>query len=258
MYVKCKGFRAVILCALRCLVACIGGLIAAVPQIYMNYINLGIKSMAVPTNGLMQSQIFWGLQYQRYDTYMNYASDMVHTSPAMYFADNAGQLLINEAYSTQTFADYFKLVVKHPIDVFLIYVRHAINYLFPAWPEAYIYDLYKCKWILGIIAFTIFFIVISAYLFKCFKGTTNLLYYIPIVTPAILIIPGAVEYRFSYPIYICVLCQFFLNIDLKKYIRNIMDKKGTVLVTYIVTLVLTFTIWANMLASETVTPLFLN
>lgn len=257
-YLKCKSYHEGILCVFKCLTACAGVLIAAVPQIYMNYMNLGIKSMAVPTDGLMQSQLFWGLQYQRYDTYINCGTDKMHTSPAMFFADNVGQQIMNDSHSTQTFADYFKLVIRHPIDVFLIYVRHAINYLFPAWPEVYVHDLNKCKWVLGIIAFTFFFIVTSAFLFKCLRKTADLLFYVPILTPAVLIIPGAVEYRFSYPIYICLFCQLFLNIDYRKYIRYIWDKKMTVLVTYIVTLTLTFVTWANMLASETVTPLFFN
>lgn len=237
-----------------------GVIIAAIPQLVMNIKNQDGCSIMVPTQGLMLSQVFWGIKWQRYDTYIPSTVDSTHPNPQVYFIDATGmQLLADTQMSVfNSWGDYFLFFIQHPIDVILIYIRHMVNYLFPCWPQVYVNDLNSSKWLLGLLGFSLFFIVILAFHEKCCVNNKNSLWYIPLITPAILIIPGAVEYRFSLPIYLVAFCQICYNIEYKRLRDIIVKKFWKILFAYILFGIMCFTIWANMLANESVTPLLFS
>lgn len=254
---KSKKLKSVFLVLGEIVVGSIGCFVAAIPQIIMNYINLGKFCMGVPTGGLMLAQMYWGIQYQRYDTYFVTIADEVHPYPNVFFVDPSGMKLLNGMYSMgfSSWSDYFRLFFTHPVDFILIYVRHFVNYLFPCWPQIYTKNLNSIKWLLGLLGFTLFFITLYVFFEKCIKNYKDIVYYIPLVVPAILIIPGAVEYRFSLAIYVFSICQLLFNVDYQKVKTSFASQKWKSIILYLIFMLLCFTIWSNMLANESITPL---
>lgn len=251
------GFKRLLLTGAEIITGFFGAVAAAIPQIIMNKINLDKFSMSVPTSSLMLSQMFWGIKFQRYDTYMPVTADELHPNPQVFFMDSAGIRILDEMHMADfaNWGDFFSLFIHHPVDVIMIYVRHLVNYVFPCWPTVYVTDLNNSKWLWGLLGFTMFFLTAFIFIRKCLKSYKNLVYFIPVLVPAILIIPGAVEYRFSIPLYLFALCQLFFNADLKKIKDDVIAHKWSVLFIYLAGAMLCFTIWSDMLASESVTPL---
>ena len=235
----------------------LGILAAGIPQVVMNYKNLGSFSIGVPTNGLMLQQMFWGLKYQRYETYIPRVTDTVHPDPQVFFTDAAGVKILEEMNldSFSTWGDFFRLFIHHPIDVIAIYIRHCVNFIFPCWPETYVRNLNSSKWLLGVIGFsTLFISVLSMALNSC-RSWKTLGWLTPVLIPSILIIPGAVEYRFSIGIYFYFIMNLCFNVDWKGFILKIKENWWKILLVYIVLLGLCFAIWSSMLSSEAITPL---
>lgn len=252
-----KKIQSVVMFLGEIVVGSVGCFMAAIPQIIMNYINLGKFSIKVPANGLMLNQMFWGIQYQRYDTYFATIVDEIHPSPQVYFVDPSGMKILNEMNLTGfgNWSDFFRLFIAHPVDVTLIYVKHLINFVFPCWPQMYVPDLNSSKWCMGLLGGTLIFLTFYVFFEKCIKNYKSIVYYIPLVVPAILIIPGAVEYRFSLPFYIFAICQLCFNVDYQKVKVSFVNKKWKVIFLYLIFILFCFTIWSNMLANESVTPL---
>lgn len=175
----------------------------------------------------------------------------------MYFNDAAGIKLLNEAGISEftSWGEFIGVFLKHPIDVILMYFRHFINYLLPCFPEIYVENLNSAKWGWGILCVTILFITGFVILNKCIKKPENILSFIPVITPGIFIIPGAVEYRFSLPIYFFALCLLCFNTDGAKVKEVFLASKWRTLFIYLLTGLMCFSIWSQMLASESVTPL---
>lgn len=235
----------------------LGILAAGIPQAVMNYKNLGSLSIGVPTNGLMLQQMFWGIKYQRYDTYMPRITDAAHPNPQIYFTDAAGLKILEEMNldSFSTWGDFFRLFIHHPIDVAAIYIRHFINFIFPCWPEVYVRNLNSSKWLLGVIGFSTLFISVLSIVLNSCKSWKTLGRLTPVLVPSILIIPGAVEYRFSIGIYFYFIMNLCFNIDWKGFVLKIKENWWKILLVYIIILGLCLAIWSSMLSGEAITPL---
>ena len=235
----------------------IGCFVAGIPQIIMNYLNLGKLSIKVPTNGLMLQQMFWGIQYQRYDTYIVGTSDLIHPTPKCFFADPSGMLILNKLglSSFSTWGDYIKLFIHYPFDVIAIYVRHLVNFIFPCWPQVYVQNLDSLKWPFGILGVSILFLGVYLIISRSYKNAKYLWLLIPVFVPSLLIIPGAVEYRFSLGIYFYILFNICFNTDWKEFKKSIKKDKVKVIVTYLVVLMFCIAVWSSMLAMEATTPL---
>ena len=233
--------------------------IAGIPQGIINYFQSGKYGLSVPTNGLMLQQMYWGLQYQRYDTYINYLNDLSHPLPQVYFMDPVGNRIL-EAMKVDSFSswnEYFNIFIHYPIDVLEIYLRHFVNFLFPCWPKLYIENLNSSKWLLGVVGLSIIFLGVLCMVFKCIQSNKALFLMVPIVIPSIMIISGAVEYRFSLGIYFYVIINLCFNTDWHLLKQKFLYNKWIISFIYIIFLVLVFGIWSSMLVSETVLPLFL-
>jgi len=236
----------------------LGLLSATIPQVIVNRANLGGKfNIFVQTEGLMLQQMSWGIKYQRYDTYICAESDEIHYMPQMYFNDPSGIEILREMgiEEFETWRDFFRVFYHHPVDVAIIYIKHFINYIFPCWPEVYVTNLNSQKWILGLVSLTIWFLFMLAVGKKCFLEYKTMIYYIPIIIAGILIVPGAVEYRFSIPLFLFVISQLCFNVDYSKLKREVMACKINVIILYIIFVALCFSVWSNMLSNEWMTPL---
>lgn len=242
----------------KCILSIVGGGCASIPQIIMNYRNLGKIYLGVPTEGLMLQQMFWGIEYQRYDTYIPQNVDVIHPNPQVYFVDPTGMKILNELGLPQfnTWGDFLRVFLSHPIDVMMIYARHFINFLFPCWPQMYVDNLNSTKWLLGLMGASIIFLTLFVFLNKCIINYKSIIYYLPLLVPGVLIIPGAVEYRFSLPLYFFGISQLCFNVDYSKVKKIAVNKKVKLLVVYLIFVLMCFVAWSNMLANESVLPLY--
>lgn len=227
----------------------IGVALAAVPQLYMNYFNLGIISIKVPTHGLMLQQVFWGIQYQRYDTYVGTA--MEHPDAPMYFLDPVGSRLLLELgiESFGSWKEFLFLCLKYPVEVFGIYIRHFVNMLLPCWPNQYVMELNNCKILLAILALLMFWVFGLGALNK-FISVEYLRNYIVLLTPVVFITPGAVEVRFFAALYIMVIGALCYNMQWGKLKEYVLGNKVKVSVCFVMYVCIMVSIWSAMLASD--------
>lgn len=231
--------------------------LAGIPQLLLNrHFGDGL-SIWVPTSGLMKTQLFWGLQYQRYDTFAGTLAE--HPAPQMYFIDSVGQALLAREGITgfETWFDFFRLLFKYPIEIGGIYIRHFVNMLLPCWPDQYVYNLDSIK-----VVFALFSLV-ATFLFAlvlCEKASAGSLIYkkfVPLLIPVLFILPGAVEVRFFIAVYLLIIYTLGFNTDWKKlfgYIRQHLIKVITIFILYSGVIC---SIWSSCLASESAYKLFM-
>lgn len=198
-----------------------GGIFAAgLPQIMVNYHWRGVLSPMVMTeyggspNGLFSWQMGMGLKYAEYETYTG--DFYIFPVPAMVFPDMAGTMLLNEVgltESTISIKDIILLFFRYPLDMIGVYMRHFINMLNPLWGEVYIKDLYGPKLHLTLINY---FMMVTGFtyartvklpksvweLFRSEIWKKKFLVYVTMLVPCLLILPGAVELRFFFPMYV--------------------------------------------------------
>lgn len=227
----------------------IGVALAAIPQLYMNYFMLGIVSAKVPTEGLMLKQVFWGLQYQRYDTYVG--DRLEHAKASMYFQDPVGSRLLLELgiEGFGSWKEFLFFCVKHPVEVLGIYIRHFVNMLFPCWPNQYVMEVNNCKIIFAILSLSMFWIFGIGILNKMIS-VKFLKNYLGLLTPVIFITPGAVESRFFAALYIMVIGVLCYDMQWVKFKKYVLGHKVKLIVSFVIYASLLVSIWSAMLASD--------
>lgn len=215
-----------------------GIILAAIPQVIVNKNNHGVISAKVYTagnsgdygNGLFSWQLAQGLKLAEYETYVGVRDK--HSSGGVAFTDTTGERIWREeGIDSQTviIKDIVKLFFKYPLDMVGIYVRHFINMLNPVWGEMYIKNLEKVKIHLTIINYIILYIIVYWNIGvkeKSIKNIKELLtdsnkeklkIYITrctLLIPCIAILPGSVELRFFYPMYMLIYVYLIYNIGL--------------------------------------------
>ena len=210
----------------------------------------------------MRSQLFWGLQYQRYDTFIGFMDGQFlveHPNPQMYFVDLVGQALIEKEGITEfaSWVKFIKFVFKYPIEVCGIYVRHFINILLPCFPNQYVYDLNNNKILYAILSLIITFLFLMVVFEK--MSLHNFVYrnFIPLIIPAIFILPGAVEVRFFIAVYILMIYTLGFNTDWKKLFLYIKQYLWKVLILFVLYCGTICSIWSSLLVSETSYKIFM-
>lgn len=244
-------------------VFCAGWILSAIPQLLINRHFDSSFSLFVPTSGLMRTQLFWGIQYQRYDTFVGgilkgqYLNE--HPSPQMFFLDSVGQALIAKEgiNGFPTWLDYIKFVLKYPIEVGGIYIRHLINILFPCWPNQYVYDLDNNKLFIaaGMLVITFLFLLIV-----CERMSLNNLVYrknIPLLIPTIFILPGAVEVRYFVAFYIMIIYTLAFNTNWEKLLLYIKQHLCKTAILFVLYSGIICSMWSNFLVSETAYKIFI-
>ncbi len=233
----------------------IGVITATIPQIYMNYYELGKFSIKVPTSGLMKRQLFWGMQNQAYGTYVGIEQEI----PQMYFVDKVGMNILQKEGITDSFTSigqYLKMCLKYPIEMVGIYTKHLINMLLPIWPEAYVVNMNSNKIITSILAFSCIFLFIIC-VFGGYTYKSAFCNFIPILIPVVFITPGAVEIRFFAALYIYTISTLCWNCDWKRMFSLIAKNKIKFFLCYIGIYASFVAIWTNTLASiSTGYPIF--
>lgn len=232
-----------------------GVYLGGLPQGYMNYYQLGHFNIKVPTNNLMVKQIFWGILYQRYDTACVDMKQLgEHPSYAIYFEDMVGQALVKKSgiEGFSSWGEAMSFILKHPVEVAGIYVRHLVNVLLPCWPNQYVEDLDNNKLILAILSYSCFFLFGLTIWNKCLKDNKVCLNYFPLLIPSVFILPGAVEVRYFASLYLIVIGALCWNTDWHKLIKTIYSNKMKTIIAFLTIGMLLLAFWSNMLASESV------
>lgn len=227
--------------------------IAALPQTYMNYFQLGKISLQVPTNGLMRSQILWGIQWQRYETFIG--NNEWHPKPEMHFLDPVGNMLLERAGidGASSWREIIGFIFDYPFDVAGIYVRHIVNAMLPCWPNSYVMNMDNNKIFYVILSYTILF-VFGTILLNKLCNRQYLFNYIALLLPVLFISPGGVEARFFAAVYILMIGTLCYNLNLNAFGRYIKENKVKLLIMFFLLGGLLTAMWGNMLASEGVYP----
>lgn len=194
------------------------GLAAVVlPQLIINIIHFGIFSPMPQAQlryggNLFLKQLSWGIETQRYETFVGPKSD--YLPGRVLFIDQHGTNIlalsglgpfpIGASDSFLSLPDYFLLIVKHPLDFCILYLRHLFNGLDVVYNTPYIYDLYENTIHIRIINYSLWFLSIL-YVSRSIKTSSILRYQFLLLLiftlPSILSIPTAIEVRFMLPFY---------------------------------------------------------
>lgn len=234
----------------------IGIMLASIPQVYMNYHQLGKITLAVPTKGLMLKQVSWGVRWQRYDTFIG--KSILHPDPQVYFTDPVGNALMQNMGIKvfENWGEFLKFAVLHPLDLIGIYVRHIVNMMFPCWPDQYVSDLNNSKAIYALTAILVFFLFGTA-LLNNFMDKKILKRYASLIVPALFILAGAVEVRFFAAVYLLVIGGICFNLDWGGGWKHVLEHKGRTFLSLILFGGVLISMWGSMLASESVTVICL-
>lgn len=232
------------------LVSCfIGVFIAGLPQLYVNCVVNGVKSIAVLTNSLMLKQLYWGMYCQRFEGYVGTNRDII--GGPIWFMDNVGAHLLAEdgIEIFNTWKEYIKFVILHFFDVVGIYVRHFINILFPCWPNTYIEDLDNNKIFMLVLSYACIFLFCYSIFNKCIKSYKVFFNYIPLIIPMVLMIPSAVEMRFFAAMYILGIGVLCYNVNWSKVWTCFKASCIRTLIIFIIGGGMLVAQWSNMLIS---------
>lgn len=235
------------------LLACFVGIVmCAIPQMIVNNNLGGGYSWQVSTGGLMSSQIQWGINYQRYGTYIG--DPLEYGDIRMFYIDNIGQTILNRAQITDFgsgiafIKNFIKLIVDYPLDFIGIYVRHFLNMLYPIYPEQYIQEITKDKSLLLILFYSLFFIATSNFIYLFKQGGNSWRWICLILVPCFCILPGAVEIRFFIALHFLIYIYAVLGI--KEFWGRLKKNKKRYICVYVIGLLL-YIAYGGMLLATT-------
>ena len=204
-----------------------GTVIVAVPQIFINYKWYEKFSVFINNRNLYANQLFWGLQYTRYETYIG-EQDIAKTTAGLRYMNDVGTKLLDyyyrNGYREQMVTDYLELAVTFPLDFLKIVIEHVITILTPLYPEVFISNLHQNKVLLVVLSTFLFFwaCLVVLYLInkKCFWVQ---IWCLSLLIPAVVIVLGALETRFGLLLNIIISMLTFGTIllnDFKNWIQN--------------------------------------
>jgi len=199
------------------LAICIGVFSLGAIQAISNKYTMDVLSIAVPTGGLNLAQLRWGMEMNLYETYVGASG-----APAGFAFDNVSGIRILRQEGIDFFAsygEYFVLLLRYPVEMLGIYVRHFIAIMNPITGGSYVYSRNNnSRFVFTLFNYTLLFITASfikrrfidcsfTEIKKQIKGTSNsqrvgLISLLTLLLPFAAIIPGAVEERFAIPFWL--------------------------------------------------------
>lgn len=208
----------------------IGMFLTAAPQMMINHKYVGSWSPKVYTESftgyqkrLEELQVFWGLYYPRYETYLG--NDEDYPGPSVYFGDPIGKKIIEIEGITEeefSYTTIIKLFLKYPLDIGGLYIRHLISLMTPIFNQAFITDLHTGKGIFISLAIILWMIAAVDILLNCKNkfDFLTLCMLIAMVFPALLQLAGAPELRFFLMVYLLLYYYVSNLIDYKKLFQS--------------------------------------
>lgn len=232
----------------------LGMIIAALPWIYMNYSIYNRITIGVNNENRYANQLFWGLEYTRYVAFTGLDPDI--QIGGVRFINLTGKKLVDIYKScisdNYTLLGYVKLVLKYPVEIVSIMGQHVINVMFPLFPEQYTGDLHKSRLLNGLlgIAYWYLFALIIAWKMKNKRVTVQqLAWFILMIAPSVLTLPGAGEHRFYLMLYMSVCAVIAFAIQERSFWHFLTDKMTLVIGMGILFAIIVFTVETNVLAS---------
>lgn len=247
----------------------LGIMIAGIPQAIVNYNCYQLFSLKVKTedgmfpNGLFAWQVGVGMSNFQYETYVGDLE--IYPVAGLRFIDKVGQAMVQKEGVADNFhiLDVFRLLIKYPLDVMGIYTRHAVNMLNPVWGGSYIEDLFVPKMHLTLINYCMLFIwgcymkmrIVCVRVNEKMRGEQwklKILTYISLLLPCIMIMPGAIESRFSFPGYMLLyrILLFEMKIeDYKELWRNWKVNPVGYAFLFIIGIAFLSAVWGTSIAS---------
>lgn len=205
--------------------------ITALPQMQINEKYNDKFSSKVITekflgNDLSLTQLFWGIEYARYETDVESIVGNPVTYPVLgvRYVDQKGKQILNDIKDKSYFG-LIKSYLQHPIEYFKIYVRHAVNGFMPIYRESYIRTMNANKvypFVINYIILLIFFVMLLLnYKYIISKS----FYTIGLLLVSLIAIPGAIEVRFVLPAFMMIYAVAFYMFDYKRVLKHIKNMK---------------------------------
>ena len=164
---------------------------------------------ALKTNNLYREKMKWGLLHQKLETTL----DRSYPDQALIFRDVAGEQLVRDEHITwfDSYADYFRLVLRHPLTFAGIYARRLFNGLDIQYPTPYIRQIYVSTLGLAGLNYTVWFGAALVLLRTRFRTWTarQWLVLAVLLVPCLPMLPMSMECRFLLPLHLllcAVLC----------------------------------------------------
>ncbi|HHX60633.1 MAG TPA: hypothetical protein GX707_07960 [Epulopiscium sp.] len=236
----------------------LGFAIISAPQSYINYNHFNTLSPLIQTKNsfgdrsLYLQQLSWGLSVQKYET--NIGED--YPDAGVKFLDPQGEkMLINENITNlESYAQYFRLLIKYPVDAISVYSRHLFNGLDVTYSTPYIMEFFGDRVLFSLLNYTLWFLLIALIIRSDIKKkiwdtvlyNPERLYAVSILLTCVISIPGAVEVRFFLPMYIACYGVICYCSSFKQSVKDI--KENWVLYTsfILICFILTGSAFANL------------
>ena len=241
MYFSRKDITKVVISVLLML---LGASIVMLPQCVINRKWVGEFSPKVYTaqlynysHALQMQQVFWGISYPRYETYVGDTS--YFPEYAVHFIDDVGSEIIEREGITEenmTIKTWVYLVFKYPLDMVGIYTRHFLNVMTPLYRHIYIYNIYTNKIIIIVVSILAWIIAGIKWLIDPNTNRNSVFCdVIALALPAIIQTAGAPETRFFLPIYMLLYTYLGISINYASLWKQFKKKwvSNTVLVIVI-------------------------
>lgn len=264
----------------------IGILIVSFPQAMINYKYFHSWNPLVKTSldsnltgpSIMQLQLGYGLNMQKYETYDTFINDETAAASVRFYNSIGQHLLKIYPHATENYGNYFQLFLHHPLDMAAIYANHFFAGLDQKYPEIYITHLYRDTSVISLINYSLIFIFIL-YLIHCpwfhfptakFSKNENLFMQqlltqnIPVWLTIILLaslapsILGAVEPRFFLPLHLLIYGVAIFIVPYKQLWQKIKQRPWLHLFFYLAFLLICFTLSSNILANYNDQPILIN
>ncbi len=136
-----------------CVIALLIGMaFASIPQCLVNFNCEGVFTPRIYTENyskiygsavnLQMQQIEWGLNYDRYETYVGEVEEEYPTAQVFFYDIISREILERENIKDSiTIPMWFGLWLKYPLDMVGVYTRHIISAMTPNFSRLYIYSL---------------------------------------------------------------------------------------------------------------------
>jgi hypothetical protein len=171
---------------------------------------------------LYEKQLFWGLKTQKYEVNIG---DNYHSIIAVYDDPIAIKLQKTNLLREKTFARYFKIVKRFPLDISLSYFRHMFNGLDIFFSTPYVKNIFASHMFFSVVNYTVWFLVA----FHFFRMDLSKLDFIKtlgfaiFLAPVILAIPIVVEVRFFLPAYLMAYGVVAFDIDYVEALKSLFN-----------------------------------
>lgn len=186
----------------------LGAALVLAPQWLINWRHFGqntplvlAQDANIAPGTLYRLKLLHGLEFQKYET----ALDPAYPQAQLFFFDPAGRRFVRAHHLTELPAvtDYARLVLRHPVFLARVYLRHLFNGLDVQYPTPYVRQVYAPTWSLALLNYTVWFgAALVAWHRRRQLSRGQVLVLAALLVPCLLIIPTEIECRYLLPLHL--------------------------------------------------------